>query len=197
MALTAEKEFVICSTEGQNTTIFDMNEGKVIHSWIRLRCSHLLTPQNASDKYFLAVSDNGVILQISTESFETIKIIPSMNERLQVSSAYLDGRRLLIGYNNSTLYYYEDWQNYEHPTRIFRGHTCTKFRINSILSRFDRNLALACSENGSIYVWNIETGRLIFEINLHDKCSNDIMEIGQERFLTCGDDGKLYEWKLK
>lgn len=197
MALTADKEFIICSTEGQNTTIFDMNEGKVIHSWIRLRCSHLLSPQNPSDKYFLAVSDNGAILQISTESFETIKTIPSMNERLQISSAYLDGRRLLIGYSNSTLYYYEDWQNYEHPTRIFRGHICTKFRVNSILSRFNRNLALSCSENGSIYVWNIDTGRLVYEIGLHQKCSNDIMEIGQGQYLTCGDDGKLYEWKLK
>ena len=196
MALTADEEFVIFSTEGQITTIFDTKETKVLHSWIRLRCSHLLTPQNTNEKYFLAVSDNGNILQISTESFETIRTLPSMNERLQVSSAYLDGKRLLIGYNNSTLYYYEDWQNYEHPTRILRGHKCTKFRVSSILSRYDQNLAISCSENGSIYVWNLETSRLIYEIVLHDKCSNDILEIGRGKFVTCGDDGKIYEWKL-
>jgi hypothetical protein len=196
IAITADDQFLICSTEGQSTTLFDMKNGKVVHSWIRLRCSHLMTPQNSAEKYFLAVSDHGSILQISTESFETIKTIPSMNERLNVSSVYLDGKRLLVGYNNSTIYYYDDWQGYEHPTRIFRGHSCTKFRVNSILSRYDRNLALSCSENGSIYGWNIETGRLVYVIDLHEKCSNDIMEIGQGQFITCGDDGKLYEWKL-
>jgi hypothetical protein len=196
IAITADDQFLICSNEGQSTTLFDMKNGKVVHSWIRLRCSHLMTPQNSAEKYFLAVSDHGSILQISTESFETIRTIPSMNERLHVSSVYLDGKRLLIGYNNSTIYYYDNWQEYEHPTRIFRGHSCTKFRVNSILSRYDINLALSCSENGSIYGWNIETGRLVYVIDLHGKCSNDIMEIGQGRFMTCGDDGKLYEWKL-
>lgn len=197
IAITADANLVICSNEDQNTTIFDAKDGKVIHSWIRLRCSHLLTSQNPADKYFLAVSDNGSILQISTESFDVMRTLPSMNERLHVSSAYLDEKRLLIGYNNSTLYYYEDWQSYEHPTRIFRGHICTQFRVNSILSRYDTNLALSCSENGSIYGWNIATGRLIYEIVLHERCSNDILEIGPGRFVTCGDDGKLCQWKLK
>lgn len=194
IAITADTEFCICSTEGQITTLYDLKDGKVLHSWVRLRCSHLLTPRNPIDKYFLAVSDNGSILQISTESFKVLKTLPSINERVQVSSAFLDGERLLVGYNNSTLYYYEDWQEYEHPTRIFRGHSCTKFRVNCILSRFNPNLALSCSENGSIYAWNIATGRLTHEIAVHEKCSNDILELGMGKFVTCGDDGKLYEW---
>ena len=198
IAYMPDTDQVIKSTEGQCTVLYDSRQDRVIHSWVRLRCSHILTPAREDERYFFAAGDNGDILQISTESFEIMRKIPTMNERLQVSAAYLDEDRLLVGYNDSTIYYYEDWLNYEHPTRIFRGHKCTTYRVNSILSRYDRNTVLSCSENGSIYVWKIESGRLIFEIKIHKNgtCVNDIIEIGKGTFVTCGDGNELYEWTL-
>lgn len=193
-----DQNYAIISTEKQITVYYDIRSNRIIHSWVRLRCSHLLTPKSLDEKYFLAVSDNNNVLQISTETFEVMKTIPAMEENSQISSAYLDGKRLLLGYNNSTIYYYEDWENYVYPTRIFRSHKCTKYRVNSILSRFDENILLSCSEDGSVYVWNIQSGRLIYKINVHTEgnCVNDILEIDCKTFVTCADDCELYEWTL-
>lgn len=198
MAFMPNQNFVICSIEDQTTTLFDLKEGKPIHSWIRLRCSHILTPRREDEKYFLAASDSGNILQISTETFQVIKTIPGINDKLQISSVDLDGKRLLVGCNDSTIYYYDDWLNYSHPTRIFRGHFCKKYQIKSILSRHDRNIVISCSENGSIYLWNLSSGRLIFQIKIFPEncCVNDILEVGPRRFICCGDGGKLYQFAI-
>lgn len=192
------QDCAIFSNEDQWTIYYNIRLNQVIHSWTRLRCSHILTPKELDEKYFLAVSDNGSVLQISTETYEVMRTIQAVDEKLQASSAFLDGKRLLLGYNNSTIYYYDDWENYGYPTRIFRGHKCTKYRVNSILSRFDSNIAISCSENGSIYVWNIGTGRLIYEIKVHQEgyCVNDIIEIDRKTFVTCGDGNELYQWTL-
>ena len=198
LAFMPTQTFVICSMEDQTTTLFDLNEGKPIHSWIRLRCSHLLTPKGEDEKYFLAVSDSGNILQISTENFQVIKTIPTVNDKLQISSIDLDDKRLLVGYNDSTIYYYDDWKNYSQPTRIFRGHSCKKYQINSILSRYDRNIIISCSENGSIYAWNLSSGRLIFQIKIFadNCCVNDILEVEPKLFICCGDGGKLFQFTM-
>ena len=199
-------QWVVVSTKEQITSLIDCQNGKVIHSWIRLRCKFLLTPQNNKNilrdedetyKYFLGVKDDGSIVQMSCLTYEILKTIPTINEKFQISSAYLESGRLLIGYTNSTIFYYEDWRNYGQPIRMFRGHTCEQYQINAILSEFERNLVIGCSENGSIYVWNIESSRLIYEIPLHDgKCVNDVLEIEPKTFLSCGDDRRLFQWKL-
>lgn len=193
-----EYDYAVKSTKDQFTVYYNLKSGEILHSWIRLRCSHILTPFDQSENYFLAVNDNCNILQISTETFEVLKSIPAIDEKLQISSAYLDGERLLVGYNNSTIYYYDDWKNVGHPCRIFRGHKCTKYRINSILSRFDPNILISCSENGIIYVWNLESGRLIYEIKVHTegKCVNDVIEMGPRSFISCADRNELIEWTL-
>lgn len=207
VAFFTKFRWAVVSTKEQITSLIDCENGKVIHSWIRLRCQFLLTPQNNQNidrrdedekyKYFLGVKDDGSVVQISCLTYEILKTLPTINEKFQISSAYLESGRLLIGYTNSTIFYYEDWWNYGQPTRIFRGHTCEHYRINVILSEFERNLVIGCSENGSIYVWNIESGRLIYEIPLHDeKCVNDVLEIEPKTFLSCGDDQRLYQWKL-
>lgn len=198
IAFLPNQNFVLCSTEDQTTILFDLNQGIPIHSWIRLRCSHILTPSKEDEKYFLAAADNGDILQISTETFQVIKTIPSVHDKVQISSIDLDGKRLLVGCNDSTIYYYDNWMNYSHPTRIFRGHLCKKYQIAAVLSRHDHNIIISTSENGSIYVWNISSGRLLFQIKIFPEncCVNDILEVEPRRFICCGDGGKLYQFKL-
>lgn len=198
MAFMANPNFVICSMEDQTTTLFDLKEGKPIHSWIRLRCSHILTPRGEDEKYFLAASDSGNILQISTETFQVIKTIPAINDKMQISSIGLEDKRLLVGCSDSTIYYYDDWMNYSQPTRIFRGHSCKKYQIKSILSRHDRNIVISCSENGSVYLWNLSSGRLIFQIKIFPEncCVNDVLEVGPKRFICCGDAGKLIQFTI-
>ena len=198
MAFMPDQNFVIIGLEDQTTTLFDIREGTPIHSWIRLRCSHIVTPNTVVDKYFLALSDSGNILQISTETFQVLKTIPPVNDKLLISSIDLDGKRLLVGCNDSTIYFYDDWLNYPQPTRIFRGHKCKKFQITSILSRFDPNIVISGSENGSIYLWNLSSGRLLFQIKIFPDncCVNDILEIEPKSFICCGDGGKLYQFSL-
>jgi WD40 repeat protein len=201
LAFTFDKRFVILSSVKQITYMFNLETGQLVHSWIRMLCTFLLTSPDSND-FFLAVICDGVILQVSIcPPFQVIKKIPSLNGDLnsKISSAYLDCERLLIGCNDSSLYYYSNWKEYPEPTRILRGHQCSKYRINAILSRSNRDIVISGSENGSIYIWNIESGRLIYEIPLHKKFSNDVIEVEGKinAFISCGDDGQIIEWKLK
>jgi WD40 repeat protein len=148
----------------------------------------------------LAFTYNDTILQISTDpddSYALIKTIPMVIEENEaISSVFLEGKRLLVSLTNSTIYYYDDWINYGQPTRIFRGHKCRKMRVKAVLSRYNPNQILSGSEDGSIYVWNINSGRLIYVLKVHEKAATDLIEIGPNEYASCGAEGCIYSWLL-
>lgn len=192
-------ERVVISTMDQITYLVDCKTGNVIHSWIRLRCRIILTP-TAGSEYFLAAKDDGNILQISTEEpYETIMTISNIfsgKEKSIIASAFLADEKLLVPVNNSIIYLFDDWQAYQRPTKMFSGYTCSEYRIHSMI--IGEDLIVSGSETGSIFIWNVNSGRLLYEMKAHVGCVNDIIQIdpNSREFISCGDDGFIIKWKL-
>ena len=162
-----------------------------------MRCYHILTPDDSESDYFLAITDGDVILQICTKSFDIIKTMPLIDTNAALSSAFMDGNRLLLSMSNSIIYYYDDWQDYPWPTKIFTGHKCSKFRSRVILSRFDSNILLAGSEDGKIYIWNIQSGRIVNCLSVHEgNAGMDLIEVSENEYVSSGFDGQCYKWSI-
>ncbi|KAI3656954.1 hypothetical protein MP638_004213 [Amoeboaphelidium occidentale] len=57
-------------------------------------------------------------------------------------------------------------------------------------------LLLAGSKSGGVYAWNLEDGKLEFEVKEHTGVVNDIVVNG-EAILSASDDGSIIQWSLK
>lgn len=188
--------FVISDEADQITSLWDFRAEKLLHSWIRMRCYHILTPEDPNAKYFLALTDADAILQICTESFFILKTMPIIDPSSGIASAFVDGKRLLVSMTNSIIYYYDNWEDYPRPTKIFTGHQCGKLRTRAILSRYDPNILLSGSEDGSVYLWNINSGRLIYRLAIHENAVMDLIEVAENEFISSGFEGECFKWSI-
>ncbi|KAI8322342.1 WD40 repeat-like protein [Martensiomyces pterosporus] len=124
----------------------------------------------SSDCSLLLVADNEV--NIHVYDLTTLTFMYKLVEHTHIMSLTLssDARYCLAGLLNGTLHMW-DLQT-RTRTREFIGHTQGKYVIRSGFAGIDDRFVTSGSEDGSLLVWNRETGRTLVRLKGHAKTVN-------------------------
>lgn len=211
LALLNDKKRVIYSGEERLTVLSQLNDLTAVeHAWAPLRASFILTSEGREDDddrddLVLAIQNDGLIRQLSTRPEDNYQVLTEFGppeKNILIAAAYLWKSVLILSANNDTVYWYSDWQEHRHPTRIFRGHRCNAFHSSLlVLAPPDcegelEAVLVSGSEDARLVAWSVASGLKIWEHKMTAPVSQ-LLPKSQNEFYCLTTDGQLTEFAIQ